>query len=242
MAQNIYDDQEFFDAYARLRRSVHGLDAAPEWPTLQRMLPDLAGSRVVDLGCGYGWFCRWAADQGASEILGIDVSARMLERARNATDDPRIDYRQGDMEKPDLGIGSFEVAYSSLALHYLPDLDPLFADVYTALEAGGRFVFSVEHPIVTAPSEQRFRGTSAGRQVWQLDGYLDEGERVTEWLTSGVIKYHRTIETYVGSLLSAGFGVTGLIEWGPSDAQIADRPELAPERERPAFLLVGAQR
>ena len=66
MTQNIYDDPAFFDGYSRLNRSVHGLDGATEWPALRAMLPDPRGLRVLDLGCGYGWFCRWAAQQGAA--------------------------------------------------------------------------------------------------------------------------------------------------------------------------------
>lgn len=63
MSQNIYDDPHFFAGYATLDRSVKGLDGAPEWPSLQAMLPPLAGLRVVDLGCGYGWFCRWRSSR-----------------------------------------------------------------------------------------------------------------------------------------------------------------------------------
>ena len=60
MTQNIYDDSGFFEGYSQLPRSVHGLAAAPEWPALRAHLPDMKGLRVLDLGCGFGWFCRWA--------------------------------------------------------------------------------------------------------------------------------------------------------------------------------------
>ena len=65
MAQNIYDNPEFFEGYSRLGRSVEGLAGAAEWPSLKAMLPDVRGLRVADLGCGYGWFCRWASEHGA---------------------------------------------------------------------------------------------------------------------------------------------------------------------------------
>jgi hypothetical protein len=65
MAQNIYDNPAFFEGYAQLPRSVQGLDGAPEWPALKAMLPDLTGKSVIDLGCGYGWFCRAARELGA---------------------------------------------------------------------------------------------------------------------------------------------------------------------------------
>ncbi len=50
MAQNVYDDPEFFAAYSCLPRSVKGFGGAPEWPALQRLLPALVGLRVVALG------------------------------------------------------------------------------------------------------------------------------------------------------------------------------------------------
>src|SRR5215472_6239672 len=99
MTQNIYDKDEFFHAYSQLPRSQHGLQGAPEWPTLRAMLPNLSGLRILDLGCGYGWFCRWARANGAATVLGIDVSEKMLARARTDTNDSAITYQREDLEK-----------------------------------------------------------------------------------------------------------------------------------------------
>src|ERR1700730_10873022 len=98
MAQNIYDDDAFFAEYSRLPRSVEGLDAAPEWPALRAMLPDLQGRKVLDLGCGFGWVCLLARENGAAHVLGVDVSEKMLERARGETRDAAITYTRADME------------------------------------------------------------------------------------------------------------------------------------------------
>ena len=119
MAQNIYDNPEFFEGYSRLGRSVEGLDGAVEWPALKALLPELCGLRVVDLGCGFGWFCRWARQQGAAAVLGIDVSEKMLARARATTTDAAITYLKADMECAELPEAAFDLAYSSLALHYV---------------------------------------------------------------------------------------------------------------------------
>ena len=78
----------------------------------------------MDLGCGFGWFCRWARERGAAHVLGLDVSRRMLERAKAETSDPAIVYRPADLEHLTLPEAAFDLAYSSLTLHYLPDLNP----------------------------------------------------------------------------------------------------------------------
>jgi SAM-dependent methyltransferase len=242
MTQNIYDNPEFFEGYSRLGRSVQGLEGAAEWPALRALLPRMHGLRVVDLGCGFGWFCRWAREQGAGQVLGLDVSEKMLARARAETGDREITYRQADLESLELPAGSFDLAYSSLALHYVDRLARLLAVVHGTLVPGGRFVFSVEHPIYTAPSAPGWVTDDNGNKKWPIDGYLVEGPRSTDWLTKGVIKQHRTLATYLRLVTSAGFAVQHVEEWGPTDEQVAGRPELAVERERPAFLLIAALR
>jgi SAM-dependent methyltransferase len=242
MTQNIYDDDTFFAGYARLERSTDGLDGAAEWPALRAMLPDMAGLRVVDLGCGYGWFCRWARAAGAAHVLGLDVSAKMLERARAMTSDDAITYRRADLEALALEPASVDLAYSSLALHYVERLEPLLAAVHRALRPGGHLVVSVEHPIYTAPGDPAWRRDAAGHATWPLDRYLDEGPRTTDWLAEGVVKQHRTLATYINLLLRQGFALSHIEEWGPTPAQVTARPEWADERHRPPFLLIAARR
>jgi SAM-dependent methyltransferase len=242
MTQNIYDDPEFFAGYSRLGRSIEGLDGAAEWPALRALLPKMQGLRVVDLGCGFGWFCRWAREQGAARVLGIDLSEKMLARARAATSDTATTYLQADLERLRLEPASFDLAYSSLALHYVADLAGLLAQVHCALVPGGGLVFSVEHPIFTAPSRPHWSVGADGHKTWPVDAYLVEGRRTTDWLKQGVVKQHRTLGTYLNLLIRSGFTIAVVVEWGPSDAQIAARPSLANERERPPFLLLAARR
>jgi ubiquinone/menaquinone biosynthesis C-methylase UbiE len=241
MTRNIYDDPDFFDGYSRLPRSVEGLDAAAEFPMMRSMLPPMRGLRVVDLGCGFGWFCRWARAHGATSALGIDVSTNMLTRAAADTDDGGITYRQLDLEQLTLPPGEFDLAYTSLTLHYLRDLDALFSTVRRALAPGGTLVASVEHPVFTAPTAAEWVRDANGRAIWPLDGYRREGPRVTNWLAPGVVKQHRTIETYVSTLLRHGFTLTHLHEWGPTDEQVTDHPEWEIERDRPPFLLFAGR-
>jgi SAM-dependent methyltransferase len=242
VAQNIYDDKSFFHAYSQLKRSVDGLDGAPEWPTLRKLLPDLNGRRVLDLGCGFGWFCRWAREHGARSVVGVDLSEKMLARAKTDTRDDAISYERADLENYAPPSGGFDLVYSSLALHYIENLAGLFNRAFASIVKDGRIVFSVEHPIFTAPTNPGWSEDEAGHVTWPVDRYLDEGPRTTNWLAPGVIKQHRTIGTYVSLLLSAGFVISHLEEWAPSLEQIAAHPDWAHERERPPFLIVACDR
>ncbi|WGS53212.1 methyltransferase domain-containing protein [Paraburkholderia sp. D15] len=242
MTQNIYDDPRFFENYSRLVRSQQGLAGAPEWPALRAMLPAMVGLTVVDLGCGYGWFSRWAREAGAASVLGLDVSEKMLERARAGSNDPALSYARADLEQIDLPAATFDLAYSSLAFHYIDNLRALFATVHRALVPGGRLVFSIEHPVFMAPRQPGWSVDAQGRRQWPLDSYQREGPRVTNWLADGVVKQHRTLGTLLNALIDAGFTIAHVDEWGPSDADLAARPELAEEIERPMMLLVSATR
>ena len=241
-AQNIYDNPAFFEGYSHLDRSVEGLAGAAEWPSLQALLPPMDGLKVVDLGCGYGWFCRWAREQGATTVLGLDVSEMMLGRAIASTPDPAITYARADLEKLDLPEAAFDLAYSSLALHYVEDLSGLLGTVHRALVPGASMVFSIEHPIYMAPTNPGWVIDAQGRKTWPVDSYQIEGPRITNWLAKGVIKQHRTIGTLLNLLIRTGFAIAHVQEWGPTDEQVAERPEWVEEKERPMILLVAAQR
>jgi SAM-dependent methyltransferase len=243
MAQNIYDSKVFFKEYIQLPRQTKGLAGAPEWPTLRAMLPaSLTGAKFLDLGCGFGWASRWARKRGAAEVLGVDLSANMLAKAREFPADEGVAYLRADLNSLELPPNTFNVAFSSLTLHYLKDLPHLVAQVYQSLVGGGTFTFSVEHPLWTAPSSPAFIEDSQGRTVWPLDRYLDEGERTTHWLADGVVKQHRTLATYIRILLEAGFTLSAIDEWAPNEEDLIANPGWEKARIRPPFLLMKASK
>ena len=82
MKENKYDDEKFFNQYSQMSRSEDGLKGAGEWHVLQKMLPDFKGKRVLDLGCGFGWHCQYAIEQGAAYALGIDISKKNAGRSQ----------------------------------------------------------------------------------------------------------------------------------------------------------------
>lgn len=243
MKENRYDDEGFFAAYSQFPRSIEGLNAAGEWHALQKLLPDFAGKRVLDIGCGFGWHCVYAADQGAARVLGIDISERMLAVARQKNQAPQVEYRRVAMEDMDFEADSFDVALSSLAFHYTPDFADICGRVHRCLGAGGEFVFSVEHPVFTAVGGQDwFRDAQGTPLHWPMDRYFSEGERHTLFLGEPVIKYHRTLTTYLSALLGGGFAVTALVEPQPAPHLLDSVPGMRDELRRPMMLLIRAKR
>jgi len=242
MAQNIYDDPEFFAGYSQLPRQVQGLAGAPEWPAIRAMLPGLAGKRVVDLGCGFGWFARWAREHGAATVFGLDLSEKMIARARAATTDPAIEYRIANLETIELPEAAFDFAYSALTFHYIQDFVRLVRQIYGALTQGSSFVFTIEHPIYMAAAHPRWFVDEDGRKTWPVNHYATEGERRTDWFARGVLKYHRRLGTTLNTLVDEGFAVRKVVEFAPTAEQIAEQPILAEELERPMMLLISAQR
>lgn len=240
--QNVYDNPEFFAGYQRLRETGSGLNDVLEQPALRAMIPaSLDGLRVLDVGCGFGDFARKARAFGASSVIGIDVSESMLSEASKKTDDPRVRYVRMSIEEMDLGDEKFDLVVSSLALHYVEDYRAALRRIAEVLNPGGRFVFSVEHPICTALEEQRWILDEDGKPLfWPIDNYRSEGPRHTKWFVENVVKYHRTVESYVQGLLDTGFSLEGLAEPEPTAESLSLNPGLLLHRRRPPFLLMAA--
>lgn len=243
MKQNKYDDANFFSAYEQMPRSIDGLEAAGEWHVLKALLPELSNKNVLDLGCGFGWHCRYAREQQARSVTGIDISEKMLQKAREKTDDPFISYIKMPIEEIHFSDSQFDVVISSLAFHYIKSFDAICKKVYECLAPGGTFVFSVEHPIFTAREEQDWFLDEQGIRIhWPVDNYQSEGVRETTFLTENVVKYHRTISTYINDLIGAGFSIRVIKEPVPSDEMLKSVPDMKDEIRRPMFLIISAEK
>lgn len=239
---NIYDDRRFFEKYSQMSRSRLGLEGAGEWRTLERMLPDFSGKRVLDLGCGFGWHCVYAARHGAVRVLGLDRSENMLRRAREQTRETAVEYRQMELEEYEYPEGAFDVVLSSLALHYVKDFSDVCQKAARTLVRGGDFVFSIEHPVFTAYGEQEWMYGPAGEILcWPVDRYFEEGERDAVFLGERVKKQHHTLTTLVRGLLESGFQITDLAEPQPPEEMI-DLPGMADELRCPIMLLICAKK
>ena len=240
--QNKYDDPVFFEKYGQMLRSQEGLSGAGEWESLRAILPPVAGKDVLDLGCGYGWHCAWAADQGAVSVLGIDCSEKMLAAAREKNPRPQVEYRRLPMEEAAFAPGQFDLVLSSLALHYVADWEEAVGRVHTWLKTGGHFVFTVEHPVFTAQGPQDWiYGEKGEIRHFPVDNYFYEGRRQAVFLGEDVVKHHRTLTTYLETLLRNGFALRHVVEPQPPGHMLSI-PGMKDEMRRPMMLAVCAQK
>jgi ubiquinone/menaquinone biosynthesis C-methylase UbiE len=242
LRQNIYDDPKFFDAYENFRLNDAGFNRALEQPSMQILVPSLRGKSVLDIGCGHGVLCRYAAVSGAADVIGVDCSERMLTAARRETvdDGNNIRYVRAFAEDFDAVDQSFHIVVSSLTFHYVEDLANLLSKIHRWLKPAGTLSFSVEHPIYSAAGPGKWINDSHGRTFWGVANYFDEGARATNWLGTLVIKYHRAADTLIELLIRGGFSIAAVLE--PRLDHLDTRGEAEYERSRPAFLLIQARK
>ncbi|WP_448635935.1 class I SAM-dependent methyltransferase [Pedobacter panaciterrae] len=227
--------------YSQMTRSVKGLKGAGEWHVLQKMLPDFRNKHVLDLGCGFGWHCQYAAEHGAKSVLGIDLSEKMLNSANEMNKFSFVEYKRIAIEAFDFPADSYDVVLSSLAFHYLESFEEVCRKVYQTLSTGGVFVFSVEHPIFTAYGSQDWIYNEAGERIhWPVDKYFDQGIRKAKFLGEEVVKYHKTLTAYINGLLKNGFEITALVEPEPDEISLKTIPGMQDELRRPIFLIISA--
>ena len=244
--QNIFDNEIFFEGYKGIRAREGNANVLFEIPALFSLLPDLKGKEILDLGCGFGEHCRAFVEKGAVKVTGIDISAKMLEVARQENSDPSITYLNMPMEDLDDLDGTYDLVISSLAFHYVEDFKGLLGSIYRKTKPGGVFVFSQENPINTTYGDDdfpRWTKDEEGNKLYvNLANYGSEGRRNSEWFVDGVTKYHRMFSTIVNDLVEAGFTIEKMIEPLPDDEILEKFPAQKDLFHKPDFLVVRSVR
>ncbi len=204
----------------------------------------VAGLRVLDVGCGSGYFAREMAKRGAL-VTGVDLSPRMLEHARReeAAAPLGIEYLEGDAAEVvgRLDPASFDMATSCVALQDMADVPGVLRGVHAALRPGGRFVASITHPCSDTPF-RRWEKDERGAKRWLcIDRYFERGPLEYAWsgwaydFTTPAL--HATLEDWLGWILGAAFHLRALREPRPTDDAIRARRELEDAARVPYYLV-----
>ena len=243
--QNIFDNETFFSGYKALRDSDCNANDLIEQPAMRKLLPDLNGKSVLDLGCGYGHNCNDFVNRGAARVVGIDISEKMLAVAKEESANDKIEYCNMSMTDISKLGETFDFIYSSLAFHYVEDFATFAKDMYSILNAGGQLLFSQEHPIITSTVDGagHFNKNENGEKVsYTFSNYNQPGERRVHWYVDGVIKYHRTFSNIINALANAGFVIEEVCEPVPGEWVIEKVPAWIKEYIKPNFLIVKAKK
>lgn len=245
MKQNIYDNEIFYKSYLELRTNSTGLNDVLEIPAFRTLLPeDLRHMQILDLGCGFGEACSWYASQGAAKVIGVDISDKMIFRAKQLYSQDNIKYLHLPIEDISFPKEQFDLVLSSLAFHYIADFKNLLERIYHCLKTDGFLIFSQEHPIAIAKKvpDGWVKNKNGEKLHWILDNYNEEGIRKHNWFIDDVIKYHRTISSVINTLIETGFKIVKVLE--PVAIQEAEttNKDLKNERRRPPFLIIKAQK
>ena len=242
MAGAAYDAiAEWYDARIRDGALLHDLVL----PLLWELIGDVAGQRVCDLACGQGVVARWLARRGAA-VVGVDLSAGLLAFARRYEDaEPRgIDYVHDDAQTlHTVEDAAFDGVACNMALMDIPDAAATFRAVRRVLRPGGWFAFSITHPCAeTALGRPRLAREPGGTGAREVSSYFVEGPwRSTHpaGVRGKVDAHHRTLGTYVNSLVDAGLTLERLAE-PQATGRLGER--LPPYRDVPAVLVARCRR
>jgi SAM-dependent methyltransferase len=185
----------------------------PDIPTEAdlRLLGDLRGKKVLELGCG-GAQCSIAfAKQGATAI-GVDFSAAQLAHARSlcAEEEVRVELRQGDLaDLAFLRADSIDLVFSAYAFGYVEDLNRVFRQVHRVLKVGAPLVFSLTHPAYDLIDD------AADPALLVRRSYFDRSPVNFDWGGIRFSAYHHTFaELYMG-LVRASYRVDLILEPEP---------------------------
>ena len=237
---DFYDQPSVFGWYQAKRSRPGNANDTIEKPLFDDLAGNLHGLRILDLGCGDAGFGKEALRKGAGAYIGIEASHNMFEAAQSNLAETKGTVIHAKVEDWHYLAQQFDLAVSRLVLHYIKDAFDVFIKVYHSLVPGGRFVFSIEHPVIT--SCNRARPADTIRQDWIVDDYFETGRRVVSWMGDEVIKYHRTVEDYFSALLAAGFNIAELRESRPRRELFADEDAYRRRLRIPLMLFLAARR
>lgn len=234
---SFYDNPSNFKKYMERRNREQGANDTLENPVIQELLGDVSQQSILDIGCGDGRFGTELLDQGCLNYTGIDGSSNMIELAKQSSQPEKVSFIHTTIEEWDYPKNHYDIVVSRLVIHYIEDIAGLFERVFSSLKKNGRFIFSIEHPVITSsydiPRQEELR------QDWIVDNYFWMGPRNQEWLGGEVIKHHRTIEEYYRRMKEAGFAIEDVRESMPNEQNFTDQTTYERRMKIPLFLFIS---
>ncbi len=206
--KNKYDENDFFDDYLKFRKDKPENNKF-ELECILTFIADVSHLDVLDIGCGYGDICRKVLDMGACSVTGVDMSSNMINLAINKSKNySNLQYICSDFMQYDSNK-KFDLVLSSYCIHYVNDIDTLFAKISAQLKINGTFIFSQQHPLFTSRSKSQQQNNN----FWTIESYLLENARINPWIGhNDTISYHRTFSTIINSTIKNDLQIVSILE------------------------------
>jgi SAM-dependent methyltransferase len=220
-----------------------GADAEYEEQILPLAEEHLAGARrVLDVGTGEGQLARRVAAAGA-QVVGVDPTPSQVATAARRGGGPR--YVRSGAEGLPFGDGVFDAVVACLVFEHLLEPEAPIREVARVLEAGGRFLFFLNHPLLQAPDSGWVDDQimEPPEQYWRVGAYLTEDVRDEEVAPGVVLPFvHRPLSRYVNLMAEAGLSLTRMEEPAPPPGFLARATEYRQAATIPRLLLLRAVR
>ncbi|WP_167958088.1 class I SAM-dependent DNA methyltransferase [Anaerosporobacter faecicola] len=237
-------------AYEEFTEGKESYSYRIEWPCIQRMLPELKGKNVLDLGCGTGRFSFLFEDKEPSVVDGIDLSEQMLTLAKTKSlvRKSKVHFIQGDITNvSDYVDKTYDLVFSSTTLHYIQNLQQFFKQLSLVMNEAGIGILSLMHPIYTSQYPIDQNGKFPRDEEWNvryldtslrsyMQPWIEYNDSVEKFLSSS---YHHTFSDYFNAIINTGFQILQVEEPKPP----IEWKERYPERydsfiETPSYLII----
>ncbi len=238
--KQVFDSATKTDAYRAWRHHPNSPNKSIEEPIILELLGDVTNTAILDLGCGDAIFGQKLLAMGCQAYTGIESSHQMVDVATEILAGSHGNVIHDKIETWAYPETQFDLVLSRLALHYVANLDQAFANVYKSLRPGGRFVFSILHPVISSCDESREGNRK--RQNWIVDRYFEPGPRQVYMMDEYIEQHHRTIESIYRALQNAGFSITSLREAQPRRENFTDEALFKRRSRIPLFLFLASQK
>ncbi len=233
--------------YQAFRQESGTYNEIVEIPAMLSLIGNVKDKKVLDAGCGHGYYSLLLAKKGAI-VTGIDISEKMVELAKKNAVKASVQCQFFVCDLQDLSMfnsDNFDLVTSSIVAGYLDDIRKAFLEVFRVLKLKGIFSFSENHPILKGQWE---RDRQDRRLHWNIDNYFNRSIGIAQWRArdGGIIETssrHRTVQDYFDALVSVGFVVERLVEPEPiNNGKLLNIRRYESAKRIPYFILFRARK
>jgi len=226
-------------------------------PAFFALLPEIAGKKGLDIGCGEGYNTRLMAERDA-KVIGLDISTVFVQQAKSFQSGGSLnpEYLIGNAQELPFADVSFDFVTGFMSFMDIPDTETLLREVWRALKPGGFLQFSISHPCFDLPRRKNLRDAEGRTYAFELGGYFQHGDgKVAEWLFSaapqeavkGLSKFqtpnfNHPLSYWLNTLIQTGFVLEALSEPRPNDQTVLEQPSIQDAQVIAYFLIIRARK